>query len=385
VADRPAPLRIAVDADKLTRFPARGTQRTTIGLYRALAARRPDWEFLFFHQVGPWQDWFADRPNIRSVQVDMPGDRFRGTLNLWLQVRLPLAVRASRAHVLHCPFGTAPRFAGAPKVATIHDLTPMDFAPTRPDVVRWLANIRSAARTSAAIVTPSEYAKDQVVTRLAVSPERVHVIGWAPADQYVSGIPAERVDTTRAALGLPATRPYLLNFGSGNPHKNTARLLDAWSRQPARVRDAYLLVISGVEAGALEGVRQRVRALQLETSCTVLGSIADEHMPVLVTGATVMLYPSLAEGFGLPIVDAFRVGTPVLTSRVTSMKEVAGDAAWLVDPTSTDAIAAGITRLADDAGLRESLIAAGTARAALFTWERCADAHARLFSDVVRP
>jgi glycosyltransferase involved in cell wall biosynthesis len=108
-------------------------------------------------------------------------------------------------------------------------------------------------------------------------------------------------------------------------------------------------------------------------------------MPVLVTGATVMLYPSLAEGFGLPIVDAFRVGTPVLTSRVTSMKEVAGDAAWLVDPTSTDAIAAGITRLADDAGLRESLIAAGTARAALFTWERCADAHARLFSDVVRP
>lgn len=377
-------MRIAVDADKLTRFPARGTQRTTIGLYRALAARRPDWEFLFFYQVDPWQNWFADRPNIKPVRVDMPGDRFRGSLNLWLQVRLPFAVMSSRADVLHCPFGTAPRFAGAPKIATIHDLTPMDFAPTRPDVARWLRNIRSAARTSAAIVTASEYAKDQLVSRLAIRPDRIHVIGWAPADQYVSGIPAERLAATRAALGLPAGRPYLLNFGSGNPHKNTQRLLEAWSRQPAALRDEHLLVVSGVEPAAIDSVKGRVRELQLDSSCMVLGSIADEHMPSLVAGAAVMLYPSLAEGFGLPIVDAFRVGTPVLTSRVTSMTEVAGDAAWLVDPTSVDEIAAGITRLLEDRALRESLAAAGTARAGLFTWERCADAHADLFAEVAR-
>jgi len=375
-------MRIAVDADKLTRFPARGTQRTTIGLYRALAARRPDWEFLFFYQVEPWPTCFADRPNITPMRVDIPGDRWRGTLNLWLQVRLPLAVASSRASVLHGPFGTAPRFGGAPKVSTIHDLTPMDFAATRPDVARWLRNIRSAAHTSAAIVTASEYAKDQIVTRLAVRPERVHVIGWAPADQYVSGIPATRVAETRHALGLPAGRPYLLNFGSGNPHKNTQRLLEAWSRQSSALRDHYLLVVSGVEAGALDGVRARVQELNLGASCVVLGSIADEHMPALVAGATVMLYPSLAEGFGLPIVDAFRVGTPVLTSRVTSIPEVAGDAAWLVDPTSVDEIAGGMTRLLEDGRLRDTLIAAGTVRADVFTWERCADGYAAIFSAV---
>jgi len=105
-------------------------------------------------------------------------------------------------------------------------------------------------------------------------------------------------------------------------------------------------------------------------------------MPALVAGATVMLYPSLAEGFGLPIVDAFRVGTPVLTSRVTSIPEVAGDAAWLVDPTSVDEIAGGMTRLLEDGRLRDTLIAAGTVRADVFTWERCADGYAAIFSAV---
>jgi alpha-1,3-rhamnosyl/mannosyltransferase len=375
-------MRIAVDADNLTRFPARGIQRTVLGLYRALATQRPDWEFLLFYQIEPRPAWFDSFPNVRTIRVDVPGDRFRGSLNPWLQIRLPLAVLSNRCDVLHCPFGTAPRFGGAAKVSTIHDLTPLDFTPDRPDVARWLRNIQTSARTSAAIVTASSYAKNQLTTRLHVSADRVHVIGWAPAAEFVSGIPDAKIAAARQALGLPAGRPYALHFGSGNPHKNTERILEAWTRQPAAVLTEYTLVVSGVEAGALEKVRTRVGELNLTSSCTVLGSVPDEHMPSLVSGATVMVYPSLAEGFGLPIVDAFRVGTPVLTSRATSTVEVAGDATWLVDPTSVDEIAHGMTRLLTDGDLRRRLVAAGTSRASSFTWEACADAYADVFASV---
>ena len=122
----------------------------------------------------------------------------------------------------------------------------------------------------------------------------------------------------------------------------------------------------------------------LTASVRILGSVPDDHRAVLVAAATVMLYPSLAEGFGLPLVDAFQAGTAVLTSRSTCLPEIAGDAALSVDAHSTDDIARGITTLLEDESKRRALVAAGNARVQMFTWTRTAEGYARVFEAAAR-
>jgi glycosyltransferase involved in cell wall biosynthesis len=380
----PIPMRIAVDADSLTRFETRGIGRVTIATYRALAALRPSWEFLFFHQVGALDETFAGLPNIKPVRVDIKGDRWRETINPWQQIRLPIAVTLAGADLLHCPAGTAPRYGVTPKVATIHDLTPMNFTPDRPDVVRWFRNILRSGHSARRVVTASEYVKDDLVKRLSIPASKVDVVGWAASPEYRPLNGRDQAQATLAALGLPTDRPYLQHFGSLNPNKNTLRILDAWKQQPTGLRDRFLLIVSGVEEKSLAALRARVEDLGLSASCRVLGSVPDDHRAILVAGATVMLYPSLAEGFGLPLVDAFQAGTPVLTSRSTCLPEIAGDAALIVDGNSAEDIARGITTLLEDEAKRRAFVAAGHARGQMFTWTRTAEAYSRIFESVAR-
>jgi len=377
-------MRIAVDADSLTRFEARGIGRTAITTYRTLAALRPSWEFLFFHQVGSLDQTFTGLPNIKPIRVDIKGDRWRETIDPWQQIRLPIAVALAKADVLHCPAGTAPRFCVTPKVATIHDLTPMDFTPDRPDVVRWFRNILRSGHSARRVITPSQYVKDDLVKRLALPASKIEVVGWAASPEYKPLNGQGQVQTTLAALGLPTDRPFLQHFGSLNPNKNTLRILDAWKLQPDALRNRFLLVISGVEEKSLAALRARVEELGLSASVRVLGSVPDDHRAVLVAGATVMLYPSLAEGFGLPLVDAFQSGTPVLTSTSTCLPEIAGDAALIVDGRSTDAVAGGITTLLEDEAKRRALAAAGHERVQQYTWTRTAESYARIFEAAAR-
>jgi glycosyltransferase involved in cell wall biosynthesis len=377
-------MRIAVDADTLTRFETRGIGRVTIATYRALAALRPSWEFLFFHQVGSLDGMFPGLPNIKPIRIDIKGDRWRETLNPWQQIRLPLALMRSAADLLHCPAGPAPRFTTTPKVATIHDLTPMDFTPDRPDVVRWFRNIRRSASSARRVVTASEYIKADLVRRLHIPASKIDVVGWASSPEYKPLHTPGEPQATLAALGLPTDRPYVQHFGSLNPNKNTLRILDAWNLQPAALRDRFLLVVSGVEEKSLAALRARVEELGLDASVRVLGSVPDEQRAVLIAGATVMLYPSLAEGFGLPLVDAFQAGTPALTSTSTCLPEIAGDAALIVDGRSTEAVARGLTTLLEDEAMRRTLVAAGHARAQMYTWTRTAEAYARIFEAAAR-
>ena len=377
-------MRIAVDADSLTRFEARGIGRTAITTYRTLAALRPSWEFLFFHQVGSLDQTFTGLPNIKPIRVDIKGDRWRETIDPWQQIRLPIAVALAKADVLHCPAGTAPRFCVTPKVATIHDLTPMDFTPDRPDVVRWFRNILRSGHSARRVITPSQYVKDDLVKRLALPASKIEVVGWAASPEYKPLNGQGQVQTTLAALGLPTDRPFLQHFGSLNPNKNTLRILDAWKLQPDALRNRFLLVISGVEEKSLAALRARVEELGLSASVRVLGSVPDDHRAVLVAGATVMLYPSLAEGFGLPLVDAFQSDTPVLTSTSTCLPEIAGDAALIVDGRSTDAVAGGITTLLEDEAKRRALAAAGHERVQQYTWTRTAESYARIFEAAAR-
>jgi alpha-1,3-rhamnosyl/mannosyltransferase len=181
---------------------------------------------------------------------------------------------------------------------------------------------------------------------------------------------------------LAADQPYIFGFGAGDPRKNTARIIDAFATFSAEQRQDHVLLLVGIEEPILTAFRLKAEALNLKGSCFLYGFAAEQHLPALISGASVFCYPSLSEGFGLPILDAFVCETAVLTSNRASLPEVAGDAVTLVDPESSRAIADGLASLVADASLRNDLVARGRRRLNMFTWQACAERVGRIFEVV---
>jgi glycosyltransferase involved in cell wall biosynthesis len=186
----------------------------------------------------------------------------------------------------------------------------------------------------------------------------------------------------RARYGLEADQPYVFAFGAADPRKNTERLIRSWAMLPDRLRRDYALLLVGIHDRVMQEFRTLVKELGLEPKCILHGFADERDISSLISGATVLCYPSLSEGFGLPVLDAFQCETAVLASNTTSLPEVAGDAAVLVDPRDGEAIGRGLQELLENPGLRAELIRRGLSRLATFTWEACADRLARVFSDV---
>jgi alpha-1,3-rhamnosyl/mannosyltransferase len=369
---------VAVDARTVYDEARRGIAKTVVGLYRALAAARPGWRFQMIHRDGREGNPFADLSNVVPVRVEMPGDRF----GLWQAVRLPLVIAAARPDVFHAPAGVAPRVLPARMVATVNDLIPLDARAGEPGVAAWGRNVRRAATRARAVVTASEHARGRIVHHFGVPPEKVAVVRWGP----ISGPPTPPLPATaevvRQKYGVPAGGEYVLHFGMADPRKNTARVIDAWAAVSSAVRERASLLVVGVQGPGLERFRQQVLGHRLVDSAHVHGYIPEADVAVLTAGAAAVCYPTLYEGYGLPVLDAFAAGVPVLSSNTTSIPEVAGDAGLLVDPTDTAAIAAGLTRLVLDPVLRDELVARGRVRVRDFTWERCAEQVAAVFEAV---
>jgi glycosyltransferase involved in cell wall biosynthesis len=315
---------------------------------------------------------------MRARQIDIRGDRW----NAWQDVRLPFAARAVGATVLHCPANTTPWVTLTPTIVTIHDLIPVETEAGSPFARHWLRRVRRASRVARAVVTPSDYSRQAIIGRLGVPAEKITVNGWAPDRGCTRNTARALVEEARCRHGIPPGARYVLAFGAADPRKNTAGLIEAWRRVSPEARANAVLLIVGLQPGSLERYQALAADRLQDGSCLVQGFAAEEEMTALLTGAEMLCYPSKAEGFGLPVLDAFACGTPVITSTTTSLPEVAGEAARLVDPDSVDAIAAALADLLTSAAARADLQAKGYQRLAKFSWERCADTIAHVVSRV---
>jgi len=372
-------MKLVIDARTIYRPNRRGTGKNLIDLYRHLAAMRPEWRFVMFHQRNGVDDPFVGLENVEHRRIDIKGDRF----DLWQQVRLPLAAALSDAHVMHCPANTAPRWAIVPVVVTIHDLIALEGGFSTLVWRRWAGRIAAAARKARRILTPSEHTKRQIIKRFGIAADRITVNYWAPDRNCRKVTDAEQLNHVAAKYGLQPSRPYVLAFGAADPRKNTQRLIQAWAKAPPVVRRNYVLLVVGIEGPALARFKQQARDLAVNDSCLLHGFALEEDLAALISGAEVLCYVSLSEGFGLPILDAFACETAVLTSNTTSMPEVAGDAALLVDPYDVDCIAASLTELLTQPALRAELVGRGRRRVEGFTWQACARRVCRVFEQVV--
>ena len=257
----------------------------------------------------------------------------------------------------------------AKRVVSIHDLTLILFPEWHPAkrLRHMRAGLRASAEAADRIIAVSRATKDDIVKHLAVDPERVAVVPEG-VDSSCRPLPRAEVEAALAPLGL-AYGAYLLFLGTIEPRKNIGRLLDAAMQAGA---DVGPLVLAGADGWGNDELRPRIADLTRQGRVRALGYVPETLRPPLLGGARAFLYPSLYEGFGLPLLEAMACGTPVVTSDVSSLPEVVGDAALLIDPLDVDGLAGAIRRLWDDDILRSDLRARGLVRAREFSWERTA-------------
>lgn len=303
--------------------------------------------------------WGGD-VEIVELRVD-PRSRLRRVLGE--QTLLRRKAREKRIDLLHNLFSTAPAAPGLPQVTTILDVIYKRFPETHSGLLAQglAALVWTAAQRSARILTLSEAAKTDIVRFLSVSAERVDVAYLGPGLPEVEPA-SEREVRDHLEVG---TVPIVLTVSAKRPHKNLERLFEAFAQVPG----SQVLVVPGYETFYEETLRERAGARVIFT-----GWLDDRLLAGLYACAECFVFPSLAEGFGLPVLDALVRGTPVACSNASSIPEVAGDAALYFDPTDTGAIAAAIERLLGDAELRDRLRAAGAVQARKFDW---ADTSAR--------
>lgn len=352
---------------RFTRIDAEGSYRLYFNFLRGTYARR------FDERVRPLLD-----ARLRACINRIPN----AAMNWLHRGGWPIEATLGRNDLVyyHC-FNLRPQWRGR-KVLTVHDLMPIThpalYTPT--DVAHFREHVPRMARAVDAVVTVSEHTRQQVIDRLGLPADRVFV-AHPGVDERFAPQPPHVVAEVLHRLGI-GPRPYLLFVGTAEPRKNLPGLLRAYATLRPAERADLQVVVAGKSAWGSAPLREQIAALGLQADVRLLGYVAEADIPPLYSGARLAALPSLAEGFGSPLIEAMACGTPMLAANATALPEVYGDAALGVDPQDVDALADGLRRLLYDESLRAGLVARGLQRARRFSWDRTAQATVDVFRRV---
>lgn len=355
-------MRIGIDARKLHDF---GIGTYIRNLLRHLARIDGQTEFVILCRPEDRETLAAVGENFRAVPESS------GNYSIAEQIKVPWALRREGVTLFHAPHYVLPPLVGCRSVVTIHDVIHLMFPQYLPNraalhYARW--SITQAARRATRVMTVSESSKRDILRYVDTQPEKIDVIHNAYDERFAIE-PAEE-DVARVRERYQLHDQFVLYAGNVKPHKNLERLIDALHLVRKQGLDNLKLVLIGDEISKYTALRRAVHRHQLHKYVRFLGYLPEETLAVMYRLAGVFVFPSLYEGFGLPPLEAMASGTPVVTSNVSSLPEVAGDAAVLVDPYEPQAIADGIYRVLTDEPLRRELILKGIARAGQFSWEQ---------------
>lgn len=381
-------LRVTIDAR-----PAVARERTGVGNYAWHLIRRlpqvdPDARYVawYVHSKAAIRRWrhFDDvvTPNLHERGILYPSRLLERTTRLGF----PRVEWFGGFDVLFATNFVPPPTRAARVVATVHDLAFRRFPETAPQAVTWWREaFQHTVHRAARLIAPSEWTKRDLLELYGAPEARVAVIPLAVDCEVYRPPSEERIHEVRRTLGIDG--PYLVALGRG-PRKNLPRLLRAFAALPDDIRPT--LVIAGAREWSPDGSDPGADALRamppdVRGSVTLVGYLPEADKVALLGGAIGLAFPSLYEGFGFPVLEAMACGTPVLTSDGSSLPELAGDAALLVDPHDVDAIREGLQILMTDDGVRGRLRAAGLARASSFDWTETARRTAAVLHEAGEP
>ncbi len=313
-----------------------------------------------------------DRRNVSVVKV--PARWFRPLPFRFLleQLYLPLLLWKRRVQVVHSMHYALPLLSfGTRRVVTFHDMTFFNLPEMheRSKVVYFQQFMRASVRLADELIFVSRSALDDCVARLGRPRGGMTVVPHGKNDVFVRDISADRLHAVRQTYGL--AQDFVLYLGTIEPRKNLSRLVEAFARL-APEYPGLQLVLAGKRGWLTEELFRTLDAAGLGDRVVLPGFVAEEDKPALLAACTLFVYPSLYEGFGLPVLEALACGAPLITSNTSSLPEVAGDAAVLIDPLSTDALTTAIDELLRSPERRAELKRRGPQQAAQFTWERTA-------------
>lgn len=372
-------MRIGIDARFLTHPQAGGFKTYTENLVAALARVDSENEYLLYLDRSPHDGLPLPRQSNFATRV-VPGTWPLFGMPWREQVRLARQAARDRLDLLHSPSLTAPFWLACPSVVTIHDMIwrfAEKFSGRKPTsgkrqlmdwYYRWVPQV--AARNAAAIITVSNASKDSIREHLGVPPDRVFVTYEAASPIYRPLKDMEQLAVLRRKYDLPPH--FVLAMGSADPRKNIATLVRAYARLPEELQAKYPLAIVWTHRFLAASLEEQIAALGLREGVRFLERVSDDDLVGLYNAAALFVFPSRYEGFGLPLLEAMACGTPVVAANNSSIPEIVGDAARLVNAESALAIADAITELLTDLALRRTLVEYGFKRAAGFSWDRCA-------------
>jgi glycosyltransferase involved in cell wall biosynthesis len=361
------PLRIAIDAHSVGTGLA-GNETYATNLIESLAQ---------IDGFNLYTLYVTKKEAVERFKNRWPNFTVRSTLPHSPLIRIPLTLsaelRRNRVDVLHVQF-TAPPMAPCPVVVSIHDLSfehlPQTFK--RRSRIQLRMTVRRSARLASQVITLSNHARADIINTYNINPNKVTAIPLAAPAHFTRITDDNELQRVKQTYGING--PYILCVGSVQPRKNIARLLQAYSllRRDGPAAKLPKLVIAGKLAWLFEETLRIIDQLSLKDSVVVTGYVRDADLPAMYSGARCFVYPSYFEGFGLPPLEAMKCGTAVIVGNQTSMPEVVGDAAQLVDPFDVDNIAAGIRKVITDDVWRSTLEARGLERAKSFDWHETA-------------
>jgi glycosyltransferase involved in cell wall biosynthesis len=353
---------------------------TGLGVYTrelvvALMKAECDYDFTVYSS-SPALKKMCPEKVIRVSPLTSPGLGFKGHLMrlLWQQTILPFKSRRQNASLVYSTVPEGILFSSVKQIITMHDILPTKYPEMYPRMkYHFYYTVPLLLKKSRAVICVSESTKRDVTARYAVKDEPLYVVyGGFDRQRFY---PREKgVVQKRYGLGN-----YLLYIGDMRPYKNLERSIEAFAR--LNLTDLSFVIGGSKDHHFYPGLEKKVDSLLLKDKTIFLGYVPEEDLPHLYSEAAAFVFPSLYEGFGLPPLEAMACGCPIVTSRAGSLPEVCGDAVRYVDPYDVESIAQGMHEVLTDEVMRQNLRAKGLERAKLFSWERAAKEHLKIFEE----
>lgn len=375
-------MKIGIEAQRIFRRHKHGMDIVALELLRNLQQHDHENQYVIFAR--PDEDSGMLKASSNLAIVEIPG----GPYPYWEQVLLPRAVREHKIDVLHCTSNTAPLTVHVPVVLTLHDIIYLEkLNLTRGSWYqifgnlyrRW--NVPAVVPRVSKIITVSDFEHRRIQQYFNLGDGKLETV-YNGVGKHFRPITDEQVlSSVRRKYALPSR--YVFFLGNTDPKKNVIGVLKALAILEETGKLDFALVMPDIDRSFITKLADEVGRPDILTHIHFTGYIPNEELPAIYGMASVFLYPSLRESFGIPILEAMACGTPVITSATSSMPEVAADAALLVNPSEPREIAEGILRLMTDPALRNEFILKGKSRAEFFSWEKNAQQTLAIYREVV--
>ncbi|HNY03086.1 MAG TPA: glycosyltransferase family 1 protein [Bacteroidales bacterium] len=367
-------MRIGIEAQRLFRPRKHGMDMVALELIRNLQKVDTVNDYFIFVKPDTDDQVVTETANFHIVRI--PG----GPYPYWEQVLLPAAARKHRCDLLHCTSNTAPVFPGLPLMITLHDIIYLEKMMLFGHQGSWYQKfgnlyrrwvVPPVVRKSRVVITVSDFERERISRFFGMSPQNLFTVYNGVGRHFQPMSDETELDRIRRKYNLP--RKFLFFLGNTDPKKNTRGVLQAVAGYRSRGDSEMKLVMLDYPEKALTDMLREIGCPELREHIFLTGYVVNTDLPGIINLSSVFLYPSLRESFGIPILEGMACGVPVITSNTSSMPEVAGDAALLVNPENPGEIAEAIYSLVNDLPVRGEMIRRGLERATRFSWEKMAE------------